>query len=35
MKLEVSQEAVDALKAVLKEKEETTKSVRVNIAGFG
>jgi Fe-S cluster assembly iron-binding protein IscA len=35
MKLSVTQEAVDALKAILKEKEETTKSVRVNIAGFG
>ncbi len=35
MKLEVTQEAIQALKGVLDEKKETIKAIRVNIAGFG
>jgi Fe-S cluster assembly iron-binding protein IscA len=35
MKLDVSQEAIAALKDVLAQKKETEKAVRVNISGFG
>jgi Fe-S cluster assembly iron-binding protein IscA len=35
MKLEVSQEAIDALKDVLKEKNSDSKAVRVTVAGYG
>lgn len=36
MKLKVSQEAIEALKDVLKKKnEDTAKAIRISMAGFG